>query len=210
MNNTQIKNILFDLGGVILDLDKLRCIKAFNAIGVPVTADYLGVYGQTGLLGELEVGEISDSEFYNRFRNEFNCNVSDDIIRDAWNAYLVGIPRQRLRLLQQLKKQFRLYLLSNTSSIHTDFWEPMFVTDNGEKGSKFFFDGVYCSFRTGLVKPNADAFRNVLQSAGILPEETLFFDDSPANIEVAANIGFNTFYVHSDTDLLHFGFDKLV
>jgi glucose-1-phosphatase len=209
MNDRKVTNILFDLGGVILDLDKQRCINSFNALGIPVDEDYLGLYGQKGLLGELEIGAISDKEFYHRFRKEFRCALTDEAIRDAWNAYLVGIPDERLALLRQLKQKSRLILLSNTSSIHTDFWEQMFVFEHDKTGSNYFFDAVYCSFRTGFVKPNDDAFLNVVDAEGINPQETLFFDDSLSNIEAARKLGFNTFYVNKETDLLHYDFDLL-
>ena len=205
----KIKNILFDLGGVILDLDIERCIHSINELGVPITRDLIGVYGQNGLLGDLEKGLIEEADFYNRFRKEFNITAGNEAIKHAWNSFLVGIPNERLSLLKRLRMNNRLFLLSNTSKIHYDYWQSMFKNKNAKAGAESYFDGVYCSFLTHITKPDSKAFEMIIDSEEIKPEETLFFDDSEKNIKSALEMGFNCVHVKNESDLMQYRFDNL-
>ncbi|MFC0878165.1 HAD family hydrolase [Saccharicrinis sp. FJH2] len=210
MKKGEVKNILFDLGGVILDLDKQKCFDSFRSLGVDLNGQGLGFYGQTGLLGELELGRVEESMFYDRFRKEYKTNADDDSIKHAWNSFLVGIPEERLEFLKMLKQKYNLYLLSNTSKIHYNYWHPMFRYDDDKVGTQHFFKGVFCSYMSQVAKPDKRAFENVISEAGIKPEETLFFDDSEANIKAASEMGFKTIFIPEGEKLELIYIDKLV
>lgn len=205
-----IKNILFDLGGVILDLDKDACFNSFKDLGVDLSRHGLGFSGQTGLLGELELGLLDEHQFYDQFRKEFNTNANDNSIKCAWNSFLVGIPEARLSFLKTLKQNYRLYLLSNTSKIHHDYWQPMFRYDPDTTGANHFFDGVYCSYMSQVAKPDKRAFEYVISKTGLKPQETLFFDDSEANIYTASEMGFHTLLISEGEKLEVIYIDKLI
>lgn len=204
MHKITIKNILFDLGGVLLDLDKERCLEAFKKIGVDLNS--LGFYGQSGLFGELELGTISEETFYMRFRKEFGTKASNSKIKEAWNSFLVGIPEKRLEYLEHLSNNYNLFLLSNTSKIHFDHWQNMF---DPQLGAGRYFDGIFCSFEFHIAKPDKRAFQHVIEATGIVPDETLFFDDSAKNIQTAAEMGFNVQLIDEDEELLDFNIVRI-
>ncbi|MFB6319315.1 HAD family hydrolase [Saccharicrinis sp. FJH54] len=210
MKNGGIKNLLFDLGGVILDLDKQKCFDSFTELGVDLNGHGLGFYGQKGLLGELELGLIDEADFYERFREEYGTNADNASIKRAWNSFLIGIPAGRLEFLKILKQNYNMFLLSNTSKIHHDYWHPMFSYDSQRQGANYFFDGIYCSYMSQVAKPDRKAFENVITRTGIVPEETLFFDDSEANVKAASEMGFKTVLIPEGEKLEVIYIDKLV
>lgn len=210
MNERTIKNIIFDLGGVILNLDKQRCFNAFNELGIDLSRAGLGFYGQTGPLGDLEQGLVDELEFYNRFREAYKTNVSDAQIRDAWNRFLVDIPHERLSYLKELGRDYNLFLLSNTSIIHFEHWQKMFRYEPDKIGSEYFFKNVYCSYAMHLVKPDKRAFEYVLENENINPSETMFFDDSEANIQTARQLGMQCILVGEGEELVKIKIDKLI
>lgn len=210
MINNQIDTILFDLGGVILDLDKDKCFNEFSKLGIDLSESGLGFYGQSGLLGELELGRIEEEDFYHRFRAQHKVDIGNDEIRSAWNSFLVGIPETRLNFLKMLKKKYKLYLLSNTSKIHHDYWQSMFHYSSNEVGAHHFFEGIFCSFETHIAKPDVTAFETVIHKTSINPDHTLFFDDSQANIDSAKYLGFKTTLVNEGEKLEEIYIDKLI
>ena len=113
-----IKNIIFDLGGVIINIDRQRCIEAFKAIGVKEVSDYVDDSRQEDIFHELEIGAIRPEEFCEQVRIKSKCNITDQQIAEAWNAMLKDIPVKRLERLLQLRDRYMIYLLSNTNEIH--------------------------------------------------------------------------------------------
>lgn len=200
---TGIRNLLFDLGGVIIDLDRQRCVDALVALGDTHAGELLGLYGQQGEFMKLEAGEISAAEFLTYMHGRVGQEVTDCEIVDAINAFLIGIPIERLQLLRQLRKRFRVMMLSNTNSIMFDTkiadcfaQEGLTVTD--------YFDDIFLSYRLKACKPSAAIFEQVIDSSHITPQETLFFDDSQKNLEAAAALGFRTHLVTPDCDITSF------
>ena len=157
------------------------------------------------MVGDLELGLVSDSEFFDAFRKTFNNSLTDNEIKDAWNSFLIGVSEDRLNLLKRLSKKYRIFLLSNTSKIHHEFWDKMFVFDDALVGANYFFEQVHCSYMHHVAKPNQKAFLNVINGANLEPEETWFFDDSIANCKAADELGLKTIYVKNTDDVL--GFD---
>ena len=191
-----IKNLLFDLGGVIMDIKRERCVEALTRLGVENADEMLGLYVQSGDFSRLENGSLSASEFRNSLRQQIKDGheVSDEEIDNALNAFLLGIPAHRLAALRQLRKWYKIYLLSNTnpimfySEINRQFrQEGLTIGD--------YFDGQVVSFLARSNKPDRAIFEYAIGHLGINPRETLFIDDSQHNLDAAAALGFATVLV---------------
>lgn len=189
-----ITNLLFDLGGVIMDIRKDNCVKALARIGVDNPGQYLGDYGQTGPFGELEEGLITPGEFRAFIRSKLTCEVTDLQIDEAFCEFLIGIPVTRLRQLQELRKRYGIYLLSNTNPI---MWDSRIAHDFTIDGlqREDYFDGMVTSFEAKALKPAPRIFGYAIEHLGIDPTETLFLDDSADNLKGAEALGFHTAHV---------------
>lgn len=189
-----IKNLLFDLGGVIMDIRRENCEEAFRQLGMADIDEYLGDYGQKGPFAALEEGKISEEEFRAEVRKHIAREVSDEEIDRAFNRFLTGIPVRRLEELRKLRGKYKLYMLSNTNSI---MWRQDIAEAFRQEGLTVddYFDGIVTSFEAKCCKPAPGIFNRVVEKFGIRPEETVFFDDSKANVEAAAKLGFATRHV---------------
>lgn len=192
MDIHKVKNIIFDFGGVLVDLDKVRCLEAFARIGFPEAAGMIDAYSQQGLFGKLEEGTISPQEFCAEVRHLTGCQATDECIWEAWNLFLVGIPTWKLEALVELRKHYPLYLLSNTNEPHWKHAVERFFP-YGEWRVEDYFDRIFLSYELHQVKPGADIFRTVIEQAGVVPEETLFIDDAAANCATARSLGLHTY-----------------
>lgn len=189
-----IKNLMFDLGGVIMEIERMNAVKALEALGMRDVDKMLGDYGQTGPFLQLEKGEISPEEFHREIHKLMPAGVTDDQIDEAFEKFLVGIPVERLRKLEELHKKYNIYLLSNTNKI---MWDGFITKEFRKDGHdmSYYFDGTVASFEAKAYKPDAEIFRIAERRFGIKPEETIFFDDSKANCEAAAALGFRTEWI---------------
>ena len=189
-----IKNLLFDLGGVIMDIRRLNCVASFERLGMKNADSFLGEYSQKGPFLQLEEGAISEEEFRTAVRALIDGEVSDEQIDSAFCDFLVGIPKYRLEQLRQLKKNYNIYMLSNTNSI---MWRSRIAEDFRQEGleREDYFDGIVTSFEARSIKPDAKIFHTVVEKLGINPDETLFLDDSQKNLDAAAQLGFHTLLV---------------
>ncbi len=190
-----IKNLLFDLGGVIMDLDRSRCVRAFDALGMKDAGEFLGLYGQKGDFLALEAGEIDADEFHRRVHPMFSRPVTDEEIDVAFNEFLVGIPVERLRALGELRKRYPVYLLSNTNPI---MMRSKIAEEFRKEGKEIgdYFDGIVTSYEAKCCKPAKGIFDYAERECGIVPEETLFFDDSVSNVEAARRYGYQAVVVN--------------
>lgn len=196
-----VKNLLFDLGGVIMNIRRQNAVDALIKIGMAEADSFLGDYSQQGPFLKLEEGVISESEFRNEIRVLIPVDVTDEQIDDAFCHFLLGIPKYRLDALENLHKSYKIYMLSNTNSI---MWNSV-ISDEFKKAGhdiNYYFDGLVTSFEAKCVKPDAKIFNSVVENFNIKPEETIFFDDSQANIDAAAALGFKTAYVMPGTEFM--------
>lgn len=196
-----VRNLLFDLGGVIMNLRRENCVEALEQLGLKDADEMLGLYCQTGPFMQLEEGKITPVEFRAEIRRCIGCEVSDAEMDDAFNRFLLGIPVERLRALESLRKQYKIYMLSNTNAIMFDSKIKTDFQIDG-KNREDYFDGMCLSYEEGCAKPDLQIFHNVLDKFGIKAEETLFFDDSQANLEAAARLGFRTWLVEPGTEFM--------
>lgn len=190
-----IKNLLFDLGGVIMDIEKERCVRAFEELGLPDAKSYFGDYVQQPPFSSLEEGLIGPDEFRKEIRERLtDKRVSDSDIDAAFQKFLIGIPSGRLRALRMLRNHYGVYLLSNTNPI---MWNDYIGRQFRQEGAdiRAYFDGTVTSFEAVSLKPSASIFRFAEQKLGIRPGDTLFLDDSSANCEAAVRLGWHAAHV---------------
>ena len=188
---TAIKNILFDLGGVLYHIDYELTIKAFEKLGIKNFHEHFSQQKQNNLFDRLETGKIRDEDFIKEMKALLPHCTSEEII-NAWNALLIGIPQENIQLLKDLSKHYRLFLLSNTNSIHINRINKLLYKDYNLKSLDPLFSKVYLSHKIGMRKPNNETFEWVLKDTGILAQETLFIDDSIQHIESANKLGIQT------------------
>lgn len=184
-----IDSIIFDLGGVILDISFERTKTAFEKLGVGHFEKMYSLKDANPLFQKLEKGKLNEPEFYDAFRQSSGKNISDDEIRDSWNALLLDFRPGTLDALERLKMKYKLFLLSNTNIIHRDAFNKIFDKQVGKGSLCEFFDKAYFSYEIGLRKPDADAYEYVLKENNLSAPATLFIDDSLANIEAAVRQG---------------------
>lgn len=185
-----IKNIIFDFGGVLVDLDPQACLDSFARLGLPQVADYLTPYGHKGPFGKVENGEIDLPTFRQQIRETFNVSLEDEQIDKAWAAFLMHIPYNKMKLVYELAKKYRVFLLSNTNPIHIKKLQEF---DDSGFPVKECFEKLYLSYEIGHSKPGKDIYEYLLKDAGILPDETLLVDDGPANCKTAELLGIHTY-----------------
>ena len=198
-----IKNIAFDFGGVLFDLDYDGAIVTFKELGLADAEQRLDRFHQRGIFEDLESGHSDRSTF----RRELSLlltpprPITDEEVQRAWLGY-VGAPidERKLDYLDDLRRRgYRTFLLSNTNTYVQQWAEsPQFSRAGRPLGS--YLEKCYCSFEVGIMKPDPAIFRYMLDDAGIRPEETLFLDDSPANIAAAAQLGIATMLVEKNAD----------
>jgi len=195
-----VKNIIFDLGGVILNIDYNRTANAFKNIGVTNFDKVCSQAKQNKVFDDLETGKLSPPEFRDYLKKEQGL-LSDADIDNAWNAMLLDLPKKRVELLEKLKINYRIFLLSNTNKIHIKAFQQ--IVSTSYKGSLFdtIFEQHYYSSEIGMRKPNADCFEFVLNSNNLEASETLFIDDSIQHIEGAKKIGLKTYYLKAGEDI---------
>ena len=189
----QYKNIIFDLGNVLVKLNPEGCIGAFKAIGMGELVEQNPQSEGMKLMSKLGVGMITTEEFCEAARKLTGTDVTNEDIIDAANKMLVEIPDEKKERLLQLKKAgYRLFLLSNTIDVHWDYCvEHLFPYQS--YGVEDYFEQCFLSQKMHLAKPDARIYEEVIRLANIHPDETLFIDDLKENCEAAEKLGIHTF-----------------
>lgn len=200
-----VKNLIFDLGGVILDLSVDHTLQSFSSLsGIPRERVQEIYVSAPGFL-EYEKGLIDDGAFRNFVREVFSISAGDDAIDDCWNAMLRGIPSVKLELLKRLQNEFRVFLLSNTNAIHLDHINGLLLPKaEPERSLDDYFHKAYYSHRMFKRKPDAEIFEQVLEENRLVPEQTLFLDDYAVNIDGARALGIKTVHVTSPNLILDY------
>lgn len=198
-----VKNIIFDFGGVLLDIDMPR---SFDAIG-KLLGKSLDMHHlpeeESQLVHNLETGKISDESFIWHIQQKMKNPAEGIEIIKAWNAMLIGWNPERFPFLLSLKKKYRTFLLSNTNSIHLT-WVYQDLKNNHQitNFDDHYFEKTYYSHLIGMRKPNAEIYDFVIQDAGLNPSETIFIDDHPENIRVAESLGIHVFLHNPKNEIM--------
>ncbi|REJ80847.1 MAG: HAD family phosphatase [Bacteroidetes bacterium] len=185
----KIRNIIFDLGGVLFDIDYHKTADAFKDLGLKDFTQLYTQLKQHHLFDELETGRISAEEFRRQIRDLSHKNLSDSEIDSAWNAILIGIPDRNAVLLEKLQNEFDLFLLSNTNEIHERAFRGFEGKNYGFDKIEDHFNKVYLSHHIGMRKPDQEIFMHVLKENNLSPHETIFIDDSPQHVAGALKLG---------------------
>jgi putative hydrolase of the HAD superfamily len=203
--NPNIRNLIFDLGGVILDLDVPATLKSFSRLsGIPEAEVQEIFKGEKGF-EEYEMGRMDDGDFRNFIRDVYRITVSNDQIDGCWNAMLRGIPIRKLELLESLKSHYNVFLLSNTNNIHHEYINKTLMPSIVKgKVLEDYFHKAYYSHRMLKRKPNPDIYLQVLDENGFIPMETLFLDDNAANVEGARGAGIEAVFVNTRDFILDY------
>lgn len=189
-----IKNIIFDYGNVIFNINFNNVQEAWQKLGINNAAEFYGHKHQDPVFNLLERGEITNAGFRDRIRElTQKPELTDEQIDNAWNAIFVGIPEGNHELLLKLKNKYRTFLLSNINAIHYDFVHNYLKKVYNLNSNDELFEKVYYSHLTGKRKPEPEIFEQVLNENNLNPAETLFIDDSPQHLESAKKLGLQTF-----------------
>ena len=198
-----IKNIIFDLGGVLCGLDAERCIRAFHQIGAEEVAVYVEEHRVEDLFLQSELGYITTEEFCEEVRRITQRPIDDEKIVWAWNELLTGITPERRQAVLELSKTYRLFVLSNTNDMHWKKWEASSLLPlKGEVFKDGVFEKCFLSYELHLAKPQREIFEAVLQQADIKADETLFIDDNLKNCQAAQALGIHTYHNQHINDWL--------
>lgn len=197
-----IKNIIFDLGGVILDIDFKRTEKAFVDLGVANFNELFGPGHAASFFKDHEAGKITDGEFLDSLQKLAKHSLQSEAVQKAWNALLINFPPERIELLKKLRSKYRLFLLSNTNAIHVAAFQQIYHDAFNNGSLESLFEKVYYSHQIGFRKPNKEAYEYVLKKNQLIPEETLFIDDALVNVEAARKSGIKAIHLQPGTTLL--------
>ncbi len=203
MNN--IKNIIFDYGNVIYQIDFNKVAEAWKQLGITNAHEFYGHRQQDDVFNALERGQITPKAFRDRIRElTKKPELTDQQIDDAWNAIFVGIPKGNHELLAQLKGKYRTFLLSNINAIHYDYVHHYLKSEFGMENNDDLFEKLYNSHLVGKRKPDPEIFEQILQENSLNPAETLFIDDSPQHLEVAKKLGIQTYLMTEPDNIQQF------
>ncbi|MDR2293316.1 MAG: HAD family phosphatase [Prevotellaceae bacterium] len=189
--NKDIRNIIFDLGGVIINVDYHKTENAFKNLGI---ADFDRIFSQvrqSKIVDKLEIGDISPAEFRKNLRELCGFNISDATVDDAWNAMILDFPDDRITILDKLRLNYRLFLLSNTNQIHIEYC----MHNINFEIIKSKFEKIYLSHEIHMRKPNTETYQFVLKDAQLQASQTLFIDDTIMNVESAKLAGLNVYHL---------------
>jgi putative hydrolase of the HAD superfamily len=204
-----LKVIIFDFGGVLINLNRQAAVDKLIAFGVHDADALLNNYVQSGLFLDLESGKITADEFRAALRSQYQlAGITDEQIDEAFLAFLLDVPESKLQMLRQLKstarnvagESVRIVMLSNTNPIHFPYCIKKHFEYGGYKMSDYF-DALYLSYEMKSSKPDDEIFLKLLESEQVKPDECFFLDDGPRNIEIAERLGFQTHLVQSGDDL---------
>jgi len=196
--SAKIKNVIFDLGGVVLDIDETIVYKELEKMGINVS-ELARSKEFMGIISRFDTGVYTAPTFRKKVKALLGLEKMTDQKFDAlWNAMLLDIPRERIEAIEQVKKHYKIFLMSNSNEIHYDLYirdlQLRFGYDEFDK----LFNKSYFSFDIHLEKPDPRFFEFILDHEHILPEETLFIDDTAENIKAAKALGINTYHIRRD------------
>ncbi len=200
-SSEKIKNIIFDLGGVIINLDMDSTYAAFKRLANAAEVPLFNYTVQHEIFKQFEVGAIDTPSFLNGLRTLIGP-VTDTELVDAWNAMLLDIPTERVALLMELKKRYRTFLFSNTNQIHFEGFNKILYDAHGLATLDPLFEKVYFSHTMGLRKPDVASFLQIIAENDLVPSETLFLDDTQGHLDGAKLAGLQTMLVSNENQIV--------
>ena len=193
------------MGGVFIDIDYNKTLTAFTNLKVQNFNELYTQHHASDLFEQLETGKLTAKEFYSTFRNHINISLSDEQIEDAWNALIGGFYLDRIQWLDQIKHKYKVFLLSNTNSIHHKKIVEIYKQQTGKNDFDNHFIKAYYSHQMGLRKPYLEAYQHVLNEQHLAASETLFIDDTLSNVQGAQKAGLQTVHLVPSVSLTELG-----
>ncbi|MCE7990831.1 MAG: HAD family phosphatase [Roseivirga sp.] len=190
--------IIFDLGGVLLNIDHQAPVRAFAELGIPNFDELYSKAVQSTLFTDLETGKLSPQAFRERLRDYLPMKLPDEVLDKAWNSILLDFRPGSIRFLEQLKGKRRTFLLSNTNAIHHAIFSSRLQLTYGYSDISELMEKAYYSHEVGMRKPHARIFEHVINESQLNPKRTLFIDDSEEHILTAQNLGLQTHHLQDD------------
>ena len=195
-----IKNLIFDLGGVIVTLAPDEALRRFKSLGLENAEEQMDAYTQMGIFGQLEEGKISAEAFREELSRQVGREVTYDECRHAWLGYVKEVPQRNLDALLRLRSEgYRIILLSNTNPYMMS-WVRSTEFDGHGHSIDYYMDACYLSYQLGVMKPDTEFFHRVLMTEKIMASETLFIDDGPRNVATASQMGIRTYCPQNGAD----------
>lgn len=195
-----IKNLIFDLGGVIITLAPDEALRRFKSLGLENAEEQMDAYTQMGIFGQLEEGKISAEAFREELSRQVGREVTYDKCRYAWLGYVKEVPQRNLDALLRLRSEgYRIILLSNTNPYMMS-WVRSTEFDGHGHSIDYYMDACYLSYQLGVMKPDTEFFHRVLMTEKIMASETLFIDDGPRNVATASQMGIRTYCPQNGAD----------
>ncbi len=193
-----VKNIIFDFGGVLYDIDFGRCAEALRAFGVSDFEQYLTKEKQHLVFDLIDIGKISPEDFRSQICELISMNLSAETVDAAWNALLIGYKDKSMQVLPKIKTHYKIFLLSNSNQIHYNHFLPSLTRDYCYKSFDDLFNKAYFSHEMHLRKPDPLIFETLLKEQQLVAAETLFIDDLLVNVEAARNVGLQGYHLDLD------------
>ncbi len=195
-----LKNVVLDLGGVLYDIDPEKTFEELSNLFEPELSKSEIIDGIPDVVHAMETGRWTDEYFICRIKEKCKPEVTEDDIINAWNKILIKFPEERISMVKNLASRYRLFLLSNTNSIHIRHFEDLFIQNNGFSMHDLF-EKIYYSSEIGMRKPDIEAFRHVLIDSGLKASETIMIDDRLDNCLGAESAGMKFLQVPENTGL---------
>ncbi len=192
---SEIKNLLLDLGGVVLNVDYHKMVDVFKEYGVMDFDKHFTQAKQVEIIDKFEEGKCSIEEFRNGIRDLVKVDLTDEQIDNAWFSMILDLPKERIELIGLLKLKYNVYLFSNTNELHIELLKKRYEEEFGFDIFQMLFTKAYFSNEIKMRKPHPESFQWLINDAGIKAEETLFIEDSPQHIEGAKKVGLNTYWL---------------
>jgi putative hydrolase of the HAD superfamily len=199
---SKINNIIFDLGGIFIEINYAKTEAAFVNLGVTNFNDLYTQHHASPIFELLETGKLEPAEFFQRFRDISKIHLSDEEIKDAWNAMLGNFYLETLPWLKEIRSKYNIFLYSNTNKIHYDAIMEIFHGQTQQRNFDDYFMKAYYSHDIGLRKPYKEGFQKILEEQNLKAEETLFIDDTIKNVEGAEKAGLQTIHLVSPKTVL--------
>jgi putative hydrolase of the HAD superfamily len=199
-----IKNIIFDYGNVIFEINFKKAQDAFTQLGINNVEDFFAHKNHNTLFDDFEIAGITPDDFRAGIRTAANnSNLTNEQIDEAWNSLLIGVSANNHDVLLKVKEKYRTFLLSNNNEIHYDWIINYIKKEFGINNYNDYFEKAYFSQQMRLRKPNTNIFEQVIRENNLNPAETLFIDDSPQHIDGAKKAGLHTLLMNVHPEKLN-------
>lgn len=196
---SKIETVIFDFGGVLLNLNPDKCRAAFHALGIHQIESFIDRYRPKGLFYECECGNIGQETFIKELQKLADPPATREQIIAAYTSFLIELPLYKLQILRQLKQNHKVYLLSNINELCYNYSKETFFTQEGLQITDYF-DKLFLSYQMRICKPDPEIYEKMIDESGLNPATTLFLDDSLSNTKIADNFGINTYLVEPEED----------